>query len=347
VYERVDASEPAIPLRVILGELRQNKMSRRLHSRAPLRIGFVVLAWAALITSTQVHAQARSVNGVSLQQIADGILSLMGYSLTPDVTTGSLAIASDPTGNPNIEMYAIGGGFTWSDAVPLYLEGTAGYSIYDPVFLVSEGQNQRSIESKWRTTSASAGIGWDFPLTGTLKLRPIFNFSYGRVLTDGSIAGFVYEELTGEDIDFLQGGTLNALGLGGTIMLDYERYLPGSEIDVELRYTDIHLESTSDSSAAVQGSSDAQSLSLWARWRAPTRMSMQGNPIRYVLEGAHTEFLGDLRGALGFEALSSLGIGLEVDTTAHDILVTRTRLLVRYQFGGNVDGASVGVAVSF
>ena len=287
------------------------------------------------------------VNGVNLQQIADGIMSLMGYSLTPDVTTGSLAIGSEPTGNPDIAMYSIGGGFTWSQELPLYLEGTAGYSIYDPVFLVTDGQNERSIESKWKTVSASAGVGWDFPLTEALKIRPIFNFSYGRVLTDGSVAGFVYEELTGEEVDFLLNGELNARGLGGTVMLDYERYLPDSEIDVELRYTDIHLSSTRDTSAAVQGSSHAQSLSLWARWRAPTRLSMLGNPIRYVLEGAHTEFLGDLRGVLGFEALSSVGFGLELDTSAHDVIVTRTRLMLRYQFGGNVDGTSIGLAVSF
>jgi hypothetical protein len=74
---------------------------------------------------------------------------------------------------------------------------------------------------------------------------------------------------------------------------------------------------------------------------------MLGNPIRYVLEGAHTEFLGDLRGVLGFEALSSLGFGLELDTSAHAVIVTRTRLLLRYQFGGNVDGTSIGLAVSF
>jgi hypothetical protein len=149
---------------------------------------------AAIVVSplAQAQVQARSVNGVNLHDIADGILSLMGYSLTPDVTTGSLAITSDPTGNPNIAMYTLGGGFTVSDAVPLYLEGTAGYSLYDPVFLVSDGQNQRSIESKWRTASVSAGVGWDFPIAESLTLRPIFNASYGRVLTDGSLAGYEY-----------------------------------------------------------------------------------------------------------------------------------------------------------
>jgi Autotransporter beta-domain len=277
-------------------------------------VQIVGLVLAVLLGSPIARAQSlpqpQLVNGVSLQQIADGILSLMGYSLTPDVTTGSLAISSEPTGNPDIDMIAIGGGFTWSAELPLYLEGTVGRSLYDPIFLVSEGQEERSVSTKWRTTSATGGVGWDFPVVEDLKFRPIVNFSYGRVLTDGSVAGFVYEELTNEEIEFLTGGTLNAIGVGGTVMLDYERYRPSNEVDVELRYTDIHLQSSSNSSAAVQGSSDAQSASLWARWRAPTRMSALQRPIRYVLEVAHTEFLGDLRGVLGFTSLSSLGVGL-------------------------------------
>jgi Autotransporter beta-domain len=311
------------------------------------RIFVLIFAVFALSAATGAKAQARLVNGVSLHEVADGVLSLMGYSLTPDVTTGSLSISSGGSGNPNIDTIAFGGGFTVSAELPLYLEGTAGRSLYDPIYLVSQGTAQRSVSSQWRTTSATGGVGWDFPITEELKFRPIFNLSYGRVQTDGSIAGYVYGELTGEEIEFLTGGTLNAVGVGGSLMLDYERYRPKGEVDVELRYTNINLSSTSGSAAAVQGSSDAQSASLWMRWRAPMRMSALGRPVRYVLEAAHTEFLGDLRGVLGFTGLSSLGVGLELDSSAHDIVVTRTRLVVRYQFGGNVQGAAVGLAVSF
>lgn len=311
------------------------------------RFLIAVLTAGACLVTTSVQAQARTVNGVSLKKIADGVLSLMGYSLTPDVTTGSLAISSEPTGNPDIDMTAIGGGFTVSAELPLYLEGTLGYSLYDPIFVVTEGQEERSVSTRWRTLSASGGIGWDFPIVENLKFRPILNLSLGRMTTDGSIAGFVFEELTGDEIDFLKNGELSALGVGGTIMLDYERYRPENEIDIELRYTDINLESQSNSSVAVQGSSNAQSASLWARWRAPTRMSALSKPIRYVLEVAHTEFLGDLRGVLGFTALSSVGVGLELDSSAHAVIVERTRLVLRYQFGGNVAGVSAGLAVSF
>ena len=66
-----------------------------------------------------------------------------------------------------------------------------------------------------------------------------------------------------------------------------------------------------------------------------------------MLEAAHTIYIGDMRGALGFDALSSLGVGLELDSSDHDIVVTRTRLIFRYKFGDNVAGTSVGLAVSF
>jgi hypothetical protein len=144
----------------------------------------------------------------------------------------------------------------------------------------------------------------------------------------------------------VRGGELNAYGLGGSIMLDYERYRPENEIDLELRYSNIYLQSF-DSSAAVEGHASAQSVSLWSRWRAPTGITLLERPLRYVLEYAYTRFLGDLEGVMGFEDIHSFGIGLEIDTSKRDVLVTRTRLLARYKVGNNVDGWAIGLAVSF
>jgi len=74
---------------------------------------------------------------------------------------------------------------------------------------------------------------------------------------------------------------------------------------------------------------------------------MLQRPLRYVLEFAHTTFLGDLDGVLGFNYLSSVGAGLELDSSARGITVTRTRLMAHYKVGENVRGWSVGLAVSF
>jgi hypothetical protein len=129
-------------------------------------------------------------------------------------------------------------------------------------------------------------------------------------------------------------------------MLDYERYRPENEIDVELRYTNIHLRSV-DSPTAVEGSADAQSVNFWSRWRAPTGLTMLQRPIRYVLEYTHTTFLGDLDGVLGFNHLNTFGVGLELDSSAYDIIVTRWRMVMRYTVGESVHGWSLGLAVSF
>lgn len=296
---------------------------------------------------TPLPSKANVLLDSNLKKRADAILGLMSFQLTPDVTTGSLSLNNEPTGNPDIFMVTLGGGFTSSQDFPLYLEGTLGYSRYDPAFLASDGEVTRPVPTKWNTTSLTGGIGWDFPIVKEVKFRPIFNFSYGRVASDSAVAGTILENQTGDDFEFLKNGTLDVYGLGGTLMLDYEHYRDKNEIDIELRYTNITLQSFSDAPAAVQGSSVAQSLSLWTRWRAPTSFTALKKPVRYVLEAARTSYFGDMRGALGFDYLNSVGVGLELDSSAHEVIVTRTRLILRYQFGNNVQGTSVGFAISF
>jgi len=309
-----------------------------------IRIQLAALALGAACALASPLALSQALVGGDLQKRVNGVLALMGYMLTPDVTTGSLGISNAATGNPDFAMTTAGGGFTVSKAFPLYLEGTLGYSRYDPTFVASNGQAQGSLAAKWEAYSATGGIGWDFPVAEGLVLRPIFNFSYGRVDSNVSASG---QTGAGAEFDFLANGRLDAYGLGGSLVLDYERYRPENEIDVELRYTNIYLRSFGGSSTAVQGSADSQSVSLWTRWRAPTGMTLLDRPLRYVLEFAYTTFLGDLDGVLGFNDLGSVGTGLELDSSAYDIGVTRTRLMFRYKAGEHVRGWSVGLAVSF
>ena len=309
------------------------------------RVFAVLISLGAV--AVDAHAQPSTVIGANLQKVANSVITLMGYSLVPDVTTGSLSFNNAATGSPGISMTSLGGGFTISKDFPLYLEGTAAYSRYDPTFLVSDGTNSREVPVKWNSLSATGGIGWDFPISQDLVFRPIFNFTLGTVQSDLRVAGSLVGNETGKDLAFLDKGRLDVGGLGGSLVLDYERYRPENEIDTELRYTNIYLQSINGSSEAVSGSSSAQTLSLWARWRAPTGLTALDRPFRYVLEFSHTQFLGDLRGAMGFDWLTSLGAGFELDTSKYTWLTTRWRLLGRYKFGDGVQGWSVGVACSF
>jgi hypothetical protein len=297
----------------------------------------------ATFAPAPVVAQTTGLVGANLERRANALLSIMGFGLTPDVTTGSLSISDSASGDPHFQSATLGGGFTVSRSLPLYLEGTAGFSRYDPAFVVSDGEAERTIPTRWNALSVTVGVGWDIPIAPELVLRPIANASYGRVKSDAEIGAAI----VGVDAEVLQSGHMDSVGLGGALMLDFERSRPEGDFDAELRYTHIYLRSTGDLSDEVDGRSVARSVNLWTRWRAPTGTVLLERPLRYVVEFAHTRYFGDLADSLGFDWLSSVGLGLELDTSKYERWVTRVRLVARYRFGPNVQGASLGLAVSF
>ena len=309
----------------------------------------ILLVLTLSMQAHHIYAQSGQFSaGVNnyLKKRTDAFMTITGYSLTPDVTTGSLSITDKGGDNTNLQMISLGGGDRISANFPLYLEGTIALNRYNPTFTDGIGSSSVTVPVHWNGITGTGGIGWDFPLTDNLRIRPIANIMLGHVESDLSIAGRYIQNNNGADLQFLNKGRMNAYGAGGSLMLDYEDYKPEREYDVELRYTNIAT-NTFDSSAAVQGSADSQSLGLWARARYPTPLTVLERPLRAVFEVAHTEFLGQLRGALGFDSLSSVGTGVEIDRSASDPMFSRVRLVFRYQFGQNVRGTSIGLAASF
>jgi hypothetical protein len=312
----------------------------------------VVVALSLL--SCSLHAQnapaplsGAAVVGGNVKQHADAVLAIMTYTTVPDVTTSNLSVNNGLTGNPGFGQTQFGGGFTLSRSFPLYMEGTLAYSRYDPIFIATDGAQQRAVPTKWNTFSGTVGIGWDFRITDELAFRPILNGTIGRVSSDLKVAQTLFNHVTDSNLQFLENGSLNAYGYGGSLMLDYEHYRENYEIDAELRATDIYLRSFGSTSAGVQGSAMAQQVSLWTRWRAPTGWHALDRPVRYVLEAAYSHYFGDSAGVLGFNDLTSLGVGLELESSRYPVIVTRTRAMVRYVFGHNVHGVSFGFAMSF
>ncbi|RLT97481.1 autotransporter domain-containing protein [Ketobacter sp.] len=282
-----------------------------------------------------------------LQRRTNAVLAVMGYSVVPDVTTSTLSITNTESGDPQMTMSQLAGGFTISRDVPLYLEGGVAYSRYDPTFAYTDGAETRDIPLKWTSFMVTAGVGWDFRIRKNLVIRPIADFAYGHLESDVSIAGRYLDYVKDKEFEFLDGGKLDAAGYGGSIMLDYEDYQPARDIDIEWRYNYVVLENYQSTGDFVDGKSDAISTNLYMRWRVPSRWQLLGRPFRYVYEGAHSTFFGDQVEVIGFDHLTSLGLGGELDTSAYDIIVSRVRLVLRYRFGDNVRGHAVGLAASF
>jgi hypothetical protein len=323
--------------------------------QAASRAGASILGLAVAAADTASAQQAGSPTtfiGRTPRSVSEGILDLLAYSVVPDGTISTLQINRGNEDDVGVSLGQLGAGFTWSKSFPLYLEGFLGYARYDPRFVFSDGQDQRRIPTRWDQLSATVGVGWDFPLGGNFYLRPIANVAIAQATTDASLAVSLLEFRRSQEVEALDDARMNAYGVGGSLVLAYYDHLPAREIDIELRATDLYLQTFGDTSADLRANTNALTVNLWARLRWPTGLEAFERPIRWVTEAQHSHFFGDPQAALGFEYLTKVGGGIEFDLGAYKIgalglYTQRVRLVGRYVFGLNVNGFSVGLGVTF
>ncbi|MBR0651431.1 hypothetical protein GXW78_17305 [Roseomonas terrae] len=285
-----------------------------------------------------------------------GVLGIMGYNVTPDGSANSLQVsrgnARTELGSQVLTLSQLGAGFTVSESFPLWLEGYLGYARYDPR-AVFTNLGPRRTPLRWNNLAATIGVGYDIQLGDYLWLRPIFNLSGGYAAGDSSLFGSLVNYATGRDIAALTDRHVNVWGIGGSLMLAYYDHRPARDIDVELRYTQIYLQTFGDTFRPARGTSMAKTLGLWARYRWPTGWEAFGRPVRWVLDGSFTSYLGDQEQVLGFSWSAKVGGGIEIDVGRYEfgamgLNVSRIRFIGRYFIGDNeVTGASFGIGVSF
>ena len=321
------------------------------HARAQL-IDRAALDTAAAETAARIRQL-----GSTVRSRPGGVLGLMGYGVVPDGSANAVQVTRGSAGTEDADSVfsfsQFGFGFTVSEAFPLFLEIYGAYARYDPRYAFTGGEASRRIPTRWNNFTTTAGVGYDIRLTEYLYLRPTFNLAAGYAASDARLlAGFI-ERRTGADLPFLTDRHVNVWGIGGSLTLAYYDYRPERDIDVELRYTQILLQTFGDTLPAARGRSDASALGLWTRLRWPTGWEAFGRPIRWVLEGTATSYLGDQRDAIGFAWAVKVGGGIEFDIGRYEIgalgiNASRVRLIGRYFFGDKgVTGISTGLAISF
>jgi len=78
----------------------------------PPRIQRLFLALICILSISQyVHAQTplQDAGTNYLKKRADALMTITGYSLTPDVTTGNLKISNGSDGKADLRMTSLGG----------------------------------------------------------------------------------------------------------------------------------------------------------------------------------------------------------------------------------------------
>lgn len=228
-----------------------------------------------------------------------------------------------------------------------------GTARYDPRATFTSLPPRRT-PFRWNNFATTAGVGYDIKLGEYLWLRPIFNMSLGYAASDGALFAGSCNYRRDADIPALADQHVNVWGIGGSLMLAYYDYRPARDIDVELRYTQIQLQTFGDTIRAARGTSTAQTASLWTRYRWPTGWEAYGRPVRWVLDGSFSYYLGDQADVLGFRWAAKVGGGIEIDVGRYEATVlgfaylSRVRLVARYFIGDhNITGTSIGIGMSF
>lgn len=296
-------------------------------------------------------AEIEDLFGFSVRRNAEGALAVLGISAVPNETASALFLntGSRPNGGSDFQAGQLGGGFTFSETFPLYLEGYIGYNRYDPDLLVTDGTRVGPLDTKWTGFAATGGVGWDFTLNDYLKLRPMLNVSMGQIVTDTEfIAAWIADRLDFEDVHFLRDGGLTAGGLGGSLVLVYnQRWQNDLEADATLRYTNLQLQPIGGDRDVVAHST-AETLALWSRLRMPTGLEAFGRPFRTVTEFSASWLPGDQGDILNTDWLMQVGYGLEIDVSETPLpWITEGRMVFRYTIGESLTGYGLGFAVSF
>lgn len=291
----------------------------------------------------RLEAQSRLALGVqSLTVVPDGTAS--------DVQLSQGAGSNERTG---LLLGQLGTGFTVSESFPLYLEGYLGYARYDPRFVITRNEQSRRVSVAWNSLSATIGVGWSFPLTDRLQLRPVLNGSLGYVANDLALGAELLEFLTGIDVDILQRTQAATGGYGGALVLAWYDYRVNWELELELRLSQMNLRTLPVYSRGIDVRENTRTATLWARYRVPIGIEAWGRPVRWVLEAYHSEFLTDTqRLVLGADRLTRLGTGIEADVGrwelgAFGINLNRVRLMGNVIVGDGISGYSVGIGMSF
>lgn len=299
------------------------------------------------LAAPAVSAQSSDEDS-GLERYASEALATFGLVAIPNESASALAIKNTKNDGSSFRSVQFGGGRRLFDDRPLWIEGYLGFQRYDPQIIVTDGGRDLAVRAMWSGLAGTGGVGYDYRFAPNWSLRPIFNFSVGRIISDVEVTDSPLNPPGGPNFDFLGSGGLTVGGVGGSLLLNYEERTPERELDFSLRYTQMHL-ATIASSSNVDAKSDVATAAAWFRARYPVPgWKAFGRPVRSVWEASVSTYPGDQGKLLDIEWLSSVGAGLELATTDTGLpYLTRARLVARYVYGESYRGYSLGIGFSF
>ncbi len=195
-----------------------------------------------------------------------------------------------------------------------YAELTVDYLTGDQTFPLTPNPNSPSnVKLSFDAWSVLAGGGFDVPLGGGFRLRPIVLAGYSHVGGDANFFGpnsALFRSLVG---GVLSNASLNSALLGGALELIYETRFPGDvTLKTQARYNELAALVTGASSNALQQNSSFGVANASISFSGPTNWRIAANDIRWLGYVKGTWLPNTDPGVLGFNAFAEIGGGLQL-----------------------------------
>ena len=305
----------------------------------------------ALAQAVGINKARRTLDGIV--RSGNGISSLLVYvnfTALPDISTGNLVVDAEiGDSEPELASVRLGGDTTIDvDGFPLYLEGNLGAARLSADFRVDDPMvGSTVLHPDWTIYAASGGVGVDIPVTAHWVARPVLVAGLGRISNSTDFNGPGSDDLQSA-LDGLITNWQTGVGFyGAAAMAEYENLNERYELNATLRLTHLEVVTLNTPSSEFDARVGTDTASLFARLGQPTPWRLSDYPLRWLLQGSGSVFLGDQSDALGFSWFSSLGIGLEADFADTNDFVSRARITLSGVVGDHVRGYSVGLGISF
>jgi hypothetical protein len=268
-------------------------------------------------------------------------LAALGLATAPLAYNALLFLERVRPGDLDFASGQLGAWGTPFEGSNLYLEGFVSTQYYTPAFKIADTEN-RIEDVKWRSVASTTGVGWSFPLTERLSLRPMVNAALGRITSNSEIVAH------GTQTDFIAGDAVEAFGYGGSLSLDYSYQTEARQIEMRLRH--VRMRHVAIGKTDDPGSdTDTVVTSAIARHRMPIGdLRLAGGRVRWAVEGTYARYDGDTGDILGLPWIVRIGTGLEFET-GHlgRFAPPRVRTMVRYVFGEDFEGIGFGAGLVF
>ena len=331
-------------------------MNRKRYMKGLLR--FLLLA--GFLGGFAAPALAQTVGITEARRILDatfssdsGISSLLvfvNFTALPDISSGNLVVDAI-IGEPDAEMSStrLAGGTTVDlDSFPLYLEGNLGIAKLGAEFLVDDPVvGSAGLNTDWTIYAASGGIGVDFAFAEHWIVRPILVAGLSRVSNSTDFFGPGGNDVQADLDGDLTNWTADVGLFGLAAMAEYENRTDRYELTARFRLTHAEVVTIDTPSSEFDARIGTDTVNLFARLGQPTPYRLFDRPLRWLLQGSGSVFLGDQRDALGFLWFSSFGVGLEADLAGKNDFVSRARFTVSGVIGDRVSGYAIGLGISF